>query len=98
MGAVMPNEFKKSLQSLLLSDPMQSKLRQSIVEQEKVLIEAMKIAASDDIEAAPPQAVDVKIVAFINAMTPEERLAYVKTGDLPQAVFTRVNAKLEEGR
>jgi len=94
----MPNEFKKSLQGLMLSDPMQSKLRRAIVEQEKVLIEAMKIAASDDVDAVAAPIVDVKIVAFINAMTPEERTAYVKTGELPQAVFTRVNAKLEDGK
>ncbi len=93
----MPNDVKVLLRELLQLEPMKKHMRAMLIEDDKFFAEVVKIAASDDGEAGPPPSVDVKIIQFINAMTPEERTHYVKTGELPQATYTRVNTAIKEG-
>lgn len=93
--------YRRIVRRLLHSEAGQRVVADAIVAEPKILQETLRIAAGayePKQEAAPIPPLDVKILAFIQAMTPEEQKAFADTGKMPEKFLTAGEFAKQHGR
>ena len=80
-------DIREFLRKLILAPEGRALVARQVGTNERVMVKAMELAASDPKDAdagALPVSVNVRILAAITNMDPEVRRVYAETGKLPE--------------
>ena len=91
-------DIRDFLRRLILAPEGRALIARQVGTNERVMVKAMELAASDQKDAPDgvlPVSVDVRILAAVTAMPPEIQRAYAETGKLPERYWEQPWARKE---